>query len=71
MALKRLKLKSRIDERLAEMGKPQAWLARHLGMGPSYISRVAKGVTIPRVTTAYIIAAALHCTIEDLWEPMS
>ena len=65
-----LKLKSRIPARLAELRKSQGWLAKHLGVGPGYVSRLVRGEVIPRVSTAYRLAAILQCTIEDLWLPM-
>lgn len=63
----KLKLKPRLAKRLSELGKSQEWLAKQLGVGPSYISRVARGTVTPKVSTAYVMAGLLQCSIEDLW----
>jgi len=42
----------------------QAELASRIGSNRSYISRVEKGVTEPKVSTFYRIMNALGCTVE-------
>lgn len=42
----------------------QAELARRIGSNRSYISRVEKGDTEPRISTFYRIMTALGCNIE-------
>ena len=63
-----LKLISRLGERLAAMGKTQGWLSRKLGMTRQQVSSYVRGAH-PSLFTAYKIAGALNCTIEDLWIP--
>ena len=64
-----LKLKSLIQERLTEQGRSQGWLGRQLHSERGYVSRIVRGLVTPKIDTAYRIAAALKCTIEDLWIP--
>jgi DNA-binding XRE family transcriptional regulator len=64
-----LKLKSLIQARLIQQGRSQGWLSRQLGSERGYVSRIVRGLVTPKIDTAYRIAAALHCTIEDLWIP--
>jgi DNA-binding XRE family transcriptional regulator len=53
---------------LAELKKSQGWLAQVTGINRQMISKIANGRTRnPRIQTAMKIAAALNCSIEDLW----
>lgn len=64
-----LKLRSLINEHLVKQGRSQGWLSRQLGSERGYVSRIVRGLVIPKIDTAYRIAAVLHCSIEDLWVP--
>ena len=68
-ATPKLRFKVLINRRLAELHKTQGWLASKMEMDSGYLSRLASGHIMPVIPTAYKIAAALSCTIEDLWVP--
>jgi DNA-binding XRE family transcriptional regulator len=59
---------TRIKERLAELGKSQAWLSCIMGIGRRHINRLCNGLAFPCIYRAVKIAAFLKCDLEDLWK---
>ncbi len=44
-------------------------LSEKSGIKQSTISRIERGLQEPKITTAYALAKALDCTMEELLEP--
>ena len=57
-----------ISARRKLLSYTQAELAEKLNMGPDSLSRIEKGVVAPRFQRLADIAAALDCTIADLFK---
>jgi len=59
---------TRIKERLAKLGKSQAWLSRVSGIDQRQISRLCSGRVSPGIYCAAEIVSLLKCDMEDLWK---
>jgi len=53
-----------VEDARKKVKMTQAELASRIGSNRSYISRVEKGITEPKVSTFYRIMNALGCTVE-------
>jgi transcriptional regulator with XRE-family HTH domain len=56
-----------ISSRRKLLGYTQAELAEKINMGPDSLSRIEKGIVAPRFQRLADIAAALDCSIADLF----
>lgn len=56
-----------IKDRLTEMDRKPAWLARQVDVHPSTISRILKGDLNPNDELKWKIAAALSMRMDLLW----
>lgn len=57
----------RLRRRREAAGLSQEHLARLLGCSVNTVGRAERGRTVPTLPMAQRIAAALGCTVEDLW----
>lgn len=65
---KQQQLKNSIAERLRKMDRSQSWLSRETRIGRAHINKIVNGKFNPQLHSAKLIADALHCLIDDLWE---
>jgi len=57
-----------ITKRLRDMRKSQGWLSRKTNINRPYINRLCnKKILNPRIETAFKIARAMKCLIEDIF----
>lgn len=57
-----------IREKRIAMGMSQQKLAHMCGLSHAAISRYEAGKRMPNIETAFKLAKALHCTVDDLVE---
>jgi len=60
---------NRVKERRVERGLTQAELAARAGISRTAVTAIEGAKLVPSVATALSLAAALECTVEDLFRP--
>ncbi len=60
-----------IKQKLKELGKSQAWLAREAGVSESTVSKAANGSSGLRIDSLVFIAKALNLPVESLAKDLS
>ena len=61
------RLANRLKERRVELGLTQAELAERVGVTRKTVNTVENGVFIPSTVVALKLAAALGCSVEELF----
>ena len=46
-------------------------LAHRLGLSPTFVSQVERGLTIPSVASLYVLAAELEVSVDDVFSAIS
>lgn len=62
---------NRVRERRVERSLTQAQLAERAGMSRTAVTAIEGAKLVASVATALSLAAALECTVEDLFRPSS
>lgn len=62
------KLGQNIRKRRKALGLTQEELSEKLGLGHQALSRIEQGATAPKMDRLPRLAAALHCTVADLFQ---
>lgn len=60
--------KCRLSDVMKIRGISQDELAKRSGLTQAMISRISNSKRVPTIVNAIKIAAALHCSIYDIWE---
>lgn len=55
-----------IRKRRMEYDIEQQELAKKVGIGRSAMCQIEKGLTLPKLEVLFLIADALHCTVDEL-----
>lgn len=66
-----LKSARRLAKRRTSFGLTQGHIAHACGVTPQCISQIESGVRRPSEPLRWILADALGCNTEDIWEPMT
>jgi len=56
-----------LHERRKQLGYTLTQLASQVGVTPSFLSLVERGLRVPRLETAQKLANVLDCTIDELF----
>lgn len=56
-----------IKQKCQERGKSLGQISRETGISRHHLSNIANDKAMPKIDTAYKIARALECNIEDIW----
>jgi len=56
-----------IKKRCRDIGKSLGQVSRETGISRHHLSNIVNDKATPKIDTAYKIARALECNIEDLW----
>lgn len=58
-----------LKTRILRSGKPQIALARRIGVGEPYLSRIVQGWVEPTEDIKWKLAKALKCEVDDISPP--
>lgn len=61
-------LKNVILKRLNKFERSQGWLSRQTKLEYHHVNKIVNGHQVPLLTTAFRIAKALRCKVDDLWK---
>jgi len=56
-----------LKQKLKVMGKSLGWLSKEAKISRHHLSNIANNKCLPRIDTAYKIAKAMGCNIENIW----
>jgi DNA-binding XRE family transcriptional regulator len=65
--MERIIVVNKIAEKLSEMDRSYSWLARKVGVTPSFIGLLAKNKCNPNLLTALRICHELNARVEDIF----
>ena len=60
-------IRERLAERRLALGMTMSELARQIGVSPSMISQIERGLTLPSVSTLFALAAALGASVDTFF----
>ena len=63
MNLSSVEFFTRIEIKLAELGKTKVWLAQQVGMSPNSLATLSKNKRLPRIDDGFMMARALGVSV--------
>lgn len=61
-------LRNKIPKILKTLNRSQGWLSRETKIEVHHVNKIIRGRHHPQLITAFKIAKALRCRVDDIWK---